>query len=148
MSFPSHRRGFNTISIPTPSTNIKCLIYLLPTHKETYGCETETDTKKLKFLSRLTRVGEQDFWQIYFIVTQKDGIEAQSLGSSWGILSEDNDAGAPFIYLSLMRNITKNHYEYQVQSSTFEHVVCCCGVTIQVMDLVSLPQTHALKSSL
>jgi hypothetical protein len=46
---------------------------------------------------------EQDFWQIYFIVTQKDGIEAQSLGSSWGILSEDNDAGAPFIYLSLMR---------------------------------------------
>ena len=51
----------------------------------------------------MTRLREQDFWQIYFIVTQKDGIEAQSLGSSWGILSEDNDAGAPFIYLSLMR---------------------------------------------
>ena len=58
-------------------------------------------------MSRLTRLREQDFWQIYFIVTQKDGLEAQSLGSSWGILSEDNDAGAPFIYLSLIRNITK-----------------------------------------
>ena len=67
------------------------------------GARQKQIQKKLKFLSRLTRVGEQDFWQIYFIVTQKDGIEAQSLGSSWGILSEDNDAGAPFIYLSLMR---------------------------------------------
>jgi hypothetical protein len=107
---------------------MKCLIYLLPTHKDPYGCETETDTKKLKFVSRLTRLREQDFWQIYFIVTQKDGIEEQSLGSSWGILSEDSDAGAPFIYLSLMRNITKNHYEYQVQSSTFEHVCCVVAV--------------------
>lgn len=41
----------------------------------------------------------QDFWQIYFIITQKDGVETvedlytHSLGSSWGILSEDNDTG-------------------------------------------------------
>ena len=39
----------------------------------------------------------QDFWQIYFIVTQKDGVEGveqQSLGSSWGIVSGDeNEAG-------------------------------------------------------
>ena len=37
----------------------------------------------------------QDFWQIYFIITQKDspeGVDALSLGSSWGVLSAAGDA--------------------------------------------------------
>lgn len=37
----------------------------------------------------------QDFWQIYFIITQKDvaeGVDAVSLGSSWGVLSAAGDA--------------------------------------------------------
>ena len=38
----------------------------------------------------------QDFWQIYFVVTQKDGVEESdqnSLSSSWGILSAESDTG-------------------------------------------------------
>lgn len=48
-------------------------------------------------LTCMASVSAQDFWQIYFIVTQKDGVEGieqQSLGSSWGIVSGDeNEAG-------------------------------------------------------
>ena len=35
----------------------------------------------------------QDFWQIYFVVTQKDGVDdvEHSLGSSWGLLSGDEN---------------------------------------------------------
>lgn len=56
-------------------------------------------------LTRCRSVFIQDFWQIYFIVTQKDGVEAveqQSLGSSWGtcpsysmgiVSSDENEAG-------------------------------------------------------
>ncbi len=52
----------------------------------------------------------QDFWQIYFIVTQKDGVEAveqQSLGSSWGtcpsytmgiVSSDENEAGFSHLF--------------------------------------------------
>jgi hypothetical protein len=61
----------------------------------------------VKTLTRCRSVLIQDFWQIYFIVTQKDGVEAveqQSLGSSWGtcpsytmgiVSSDENEAGFP-----------------------------------------------------
>jgi len=75
-------------------------------------------------LTRLCLLCLKDFWQIYFIVTQKDGVEAGddaglSLGSSWGMLSlglsqddshtplsqDDHHTGCLFPFQSISRSM-------------------------------------------
>mmetsp|Transcript_91795 Transcript_91795/g.134171 ORF Transcript_91795/g.134171 Transcript_91795/m.134171 type:complete len:173 (+) Transcript_91795:68-586(+) len=80
-AFPVDKLDSCWIMVPAQESHAKAMLKCSPTMRQ------------MRFALCPSRLRDEDFWQIYFIVTQKDGVEAGddaglSLGSSWGMLSQ------------------------------------------------------------